>query len=184
MLGRPWRKCCGPLPVLFIYLSTCFYFFYLFLLKFCLIYAHLVNRKSCTTKRNVQMSENMLHWALAQNTKRKVCKVLQSALERGLKCNEIKCNHSGKQTPDLFPLSPSSLLFWGRERHLKPPLISPSHTSLLSTPARLVRKNKTGPGTENPTTFHNFNAGALLVKDCSLWKMGDFLSPHKTAHVP
>lgn len=47
---------------------------------------------------------------------------------------------------------------------MKPPLISTSHRSLLPAPARFAWKNKTGPGTENPTAFDYLNAGALLVK--------------------
>lgn len=144
-----------------------FFFFlslhlFLFFLKCCFIYAQPVNRNSCTKKcADVQ---NMPHCALAQNAKRKVCNVLPCALERVLKCDELERNHSGKEAPDLFPLSPPNLQFWGRERHLKPPLISPSHTSLLPAPAKLAWKNKTGPGTENLTTFDDLNAGALLVK--------------------
>lgn len=86
------------------------------------------------------------------------------SLERVLKCDELESNHSGKEAPDVFPLSPPNLQFWGRERHLKPPPISASHTPLLPAPAKLAWKNKTGPGTENLTTSDDLNAGALLVK--------------------
>lgn len=107
------------------------------------------------------------------------------SLERVLKCDELECNHSGKEAPDVFPLSPPNLQFWGRERHLKPPLISPSHTSLLPAPAKLAWKNKTGPGTENLTTSDDLNAGALLVKKLQSLEKWETPPPtHKTAHAP
>lgn len=165
----------------FIFIFLSLHLFLCFFLKCCLIYAHLVNRNSCTKK--CADVRNMPHCALVQNAKSKVCNVLPHALERVLKCDELECNHSGKEAPDLFPLSPPNLQFWGRERHLKPSLISPSHTSLLPTPAKLAWKNKTGPGTENLTTFDDLNAGALLVKKRQSLENGRLSFPPTRLHT-
>lgn len=151
--GACWEGPGGSAVVLCrfgFYLCTCFYFFFKVLFYI------------CPTSQPQQLHKKMCR--CAKYAALCISNVLPCALEQVLKCDELESNHSGKEAPDVFPLSPPNLQFWGRERHLKPPLISPSHTSLLPAPAKLAWKNKTGPGTEDLTTSDDLNAGALLLK--------------------